>query len=69
MNGGKELYRIDWLDDDAIYSFVPDYIIKYLDRMVDIDLLDEHSKEILDRRNDDANAYIIKYYLRDDIFY
>lgn len=69
MNDGKELDRIDQLDDGIIYTIVESYQFKDVDKMVDTDLLDEHSKEILDRRNDDTNAYIIKYYLRDDIFY
>lgn len=67
MNDGKELDRIDQLDDGIIYTIVESYQLKDVDKMVDTDLLDEHSKEILDRRNDDTNAYIIKYYLRDDI--
>lgn len=67
MNDGKELDRIDQLDDGIIYTIVESYQLKDVDKMVDTDLLDEHSKGILDRRNDDTNAYIIKYYLRDDI--
>ncbi len=36
----------------------------YLEQYVDTDLLDEKSKEILARRSEEANYYIIKYYLK-----
>ena len=67
MKGGKELYLIDWMDDEIIYTLMEARQMKDIDKMIDMDLLDDHSKEILGRLNDDSNAYVIKYYLRDDI--
>ena len=67
MDDGKELCYIDWLDDEAIYTLVEGYMLDDVDIMVDPDLLDERSKQILKQRNDDTNAYIIKYYLKNNI--
>lgn len=67
MDDGKELCYIDWLDDETIYTLVEGYMLDDVDKMVDPDLLDERSKQILKQRNDDTNAYIIKYYLKNDI--
>ena len=67
MNDGKHLYGIDQLDDGIIYTIVETSQMNNVDSMVDMELLDDNSKDILKRKNDDTNAYIIKYYLREDI--
>lgn len=56
---------MDYLDDSAIY-FIP-YSFEGIENAYDDSLLDEDSRNRLKNVNDDTNALIFKYYLRDDI--
>lgn len=54
-----------WADDSAIYSFMNVY--DEIENFYEDSLLDEGSRNRLKNVNDDTNALIFKYYLRDDI--
>ena len=63
--GDKCLLSIDYLDDSAIYTITNHCDdVEYL---YDDSLIDEDSRNRLKNVNDDSNALIFKYYLRDDI--
>ena len=64
MKDGQELFMIDYLDDEALYTLFENREMDHVDHVIDMDLLDEHSKEILKRRTLESNMYIIKYYLK-----
>ena len=64
MKDGQELFMIDYLDDEALYTLFENREMDHVDHIIDMDLLDEHSKEILKRRTLESNMYIIKYYLK-----
>lgn len=67
MNDGKELYMIDYLDDQAIYTILSNREMEDIDRYTDPNLMDAHSKEVIGRRTQESNAYVVKYYLKSDI--
>ena len=64
MKDGKELYMIDYLDDEAIYTLFENRQMEDIDRFTDPDLMDERSKEIIASRTPESNIYIVKYYLK-----
>lgn len=61
----EKFISMDYLDDSAIY-FIP-YSFEGIENAYDDSLLDEDSRNRLKNVNDDTNALIFKYYLRDDI--
>ena len=64
MSDNKELYMIDYLDDEAIYTLLENREMEDIGRYTDPDLMDERSKEIIRRRTPESNMYVIKYHLK-----
>ena len=64
----KFIRTIDFLDDSTIYSFINDYSgYEGIDYFYEDSLLDEDSRKRLKNVNEDTNAIIFKYYLKNDI--
>lgn len=61
----KLLGSIDFLDDSALY-IITNYCDD-VDYLYEDSLLDEDSRNRLKKVNDDTNALIFKYYLKEDI--
>lgn len=63
--GNKFLNTINYLDDNAIYTAINS--VEGLANIYDDQLLDDSSRKILQKVNDNTNALIFKYYLKKDI--
>lgn len=63
----KFISSIDFLNDSTIYSFYNYRSYEGIDYFYEDSLLDEDSRKRLKDVDDDTNALIFKYYLRDDI--
>lgn len=65
MTGNKWLMSIDYMDDNCIYTILNSY--EGIEHLYEDSLLDDESGKNLKRINDDINAVIIRYQLKEDL--